>query len=153
MRSGIKIRRLVTKDADAIARLSDSTPQAGKWEASNYSRLTELGMEGWVALVNEQIVGFLIVRCAASELEILNVAIAQEFRRTGIATALLAHCLKESSQQGARKVFLEVRESNHPAISLYQRIGFHISGRRNQYYQDPSSENAVLMARDLLSQD
>jgi len=132
-----------------MARLSYSAPQAGNWDTSNYERLGELGMEGWVAVRNEQIVGFLIARCAASELEILNVVVAQEFRRAGAATALLATCFSSASQQGARKAFLEVRESNHAAISLYQREGFHISGRRVQYYQDPH-EDALLMTRLLL---
>jgi ribosomal-protein-alanine N-acetyltransferase len=148
MASGITIRSLLSEDAQAIAQLSHSTREAGNWDPSNYERLAELGLEGWVAVTDGQIVGFLVARCAASDLEILNVAIALEFRRQGAATALLAKCLETGSQQGARKALLEVRESNYPAIALYQREGFRITGRRIQYYQNPG-EDAILMTCEL----
>jgi ribosomal-protein-alanine N-acetyltransferase len=148
LRAGIKIRSLEAKDADVVARLSYSAPEAGNWAAWDYERLVELGMAGWVAVRDQQIVGFVVARCAASELEILNVVIAKEFRRAGAATALLAACFDRASQRGAHKAFLEVRESNHAAISLYRREGFHISGRRVQYYHNPD-EDALLMTRVL----
>lgn len=147
----LTIRVLLPEHAEAVSQLSRITPESADWPASDFARLEQLGLQGWVALVNEKIAGFLISRCAASELEILNLAIATEFRRAGAASALLAACIANASDRGALRAFLEVRESNHAAIELYRRTGFRINGIRAQYYQHPR-ENAILMIRELSPQ-
>lgn len=155
MAANIVIRNLVREDAQPVARLSRLISKAGDSEegdssAANYERLRELGLDGWVAAIEGQIVGFLVTRCAASELEILSLATAREFHRMGVASKLLARCFESAAQRGARHAFLEVRASNAAAIALYQRQGFRVSGSRVQYYRNPV-EDAVLMTRVLPS--
>ncbi len=52
--------------------------------------------------------------------------------------------LTEARRDGATSVILEVRESNRPAVRLYESIGFRLEGRRNKYYRDPT-EDALLL--------
>ena len=99
-----------------------------------------------VAEIEQKIVGFLVSRQtfpgnaqAPPEREILNLAVAPDFRRMGIATRLLRH---ELARGGVH--FLEVRESNRPAQALYRKIGFIPVGRRPGYYQNPP-ETAIVM--------
>jgi [ribosomal protein S18]-alanine N-acetyltransferase len=148
VKPGITIRNLVREDAPSVARLSRSLSSSADWDAASYERLAGIGLDGWVAVIDEHIVGFIVFRCAASELEILSLATASEFRRAGIASKLLAKCFENASQRGACKAFLEVRASNRAALALYERQGFRVSGTRPQYYRNPA-EDAVLMTRVL----
>ena len=77
------------------------------------------------------------------EAEILNLAVSAKHRRGGFGRALLANFLQIARQRRVDKVFLEVRESNSPALALYDSQGFERSGRRLSYYHDP--EEAALL--------
>ena len=84
------------------------------------------------------------VRYVAEELHVTTLAVRPERRRRGYASALLEAALGAFPE--ARRVHLEVRPSNAPAISLYERLGFSVTGRRRRYYGD---EDALLMTLDL----
>jgi [ribosomal protein S18]-alanine N-acetyltransferase len=88
--------------------------------------------------------GYLIGREAAGSGEILNLAVAPEFRRRGIGGALLEEGLVAFHRRGAREVFLEVRESNHSAQALYLARGFRPVGQRAAYYRNPREDALVL---------
>lgn len=148
MPEGITIRNLLRGDAADVAKLARLAPGVAGWALDSYERLGSLGLEGWVAEIGGAVAGFLVTRLVATDLEVLNLATGVEFRRRGVATALVAKCLEASRERGADKAFLEVRESNHAAISLYERFGFNVSGLREQYYRNPL-EDAVLMTRVL----
>ena len=75
---------------------------------------------------------------------ISNVAVAPEFRRMGIANALIDELMRIASKLDLCFVTLEVRESNTPARSLYKNHGFTDVGRRKKYYTLPA-EDAILM--------
>ncbi len=85
--------------------------------------------------------GFLVARTlAADEREILNLAVAPDFRRKGVARELLASAFK-----GFRGgVFLEVRESNGVAQEFYKSLGFKELSKRPGYYDSPP-ETAIVM--------
>jgi [ribosomal protein S18]-alanine N-acetyltransferase len=87
--------------------------------------------------------GFLVARVIGSEWEIENIAIAGPARRRGLGTRLLGEFLDGVRAQGAEAVFLEVRESNRAARSLYEKWAFAESGRRKAYYSAPV-EDAVI---------
>jgi ribosomal-protein-alanine N-acetyltransferase len=94
-----------------------------------------------VAVTGGRIVGFLATRATAvDEGEILNMAVAPEFRREGIGRMLLETLLASDR----RAWFLEVRESNYGAINLYKTLGFLAQGRRENYYLQPI-EAAIVM--------
>ncbi len=92
--------------------------------------------------------GFSILVCAADESELLNIAVDNKYRRRGFASALLENAELSAVSCGASVMYLEVRESNEAAKSLYKKHGFNTVGKRKNYYRRPS-EDAVVMAKVL----
>ena len=78
--------------------------------------------------------------CGAS---VDSVAVSKKFRRLGIASRLMIEALSRCGETA----FLEVRESNKPAIELYKSLGFRKIGVRRGYYDSPE-EDAVVMSRE-----
>lgn len=99
-----------------------------------------------VAEVDQQIAGYLCSWLICGELQIQNLATSPRYRRRGIGQALLTCVIERSQQQGLLAAWLEVRENNLAAISLYLACGFKLQGRRRKYYQD--GEDALLLCRD-----
>ncbi len=91
-----------------------------------------------------KVVALLQWRNLGEEAEVLDVAVAAKHRRQGNARFLLENVLHLVRDHGIRNVFLEVRESNVPAIALYREFGFSTSGRRPNYYKQPD-EAAILL--------
>jgi ribosomal-protein-alanine N-acetyltransferase len=80
----------------------------------------------------------------------MNIAVAPDRRRRGIATALLERLFEVTANDGRRGYTLEVRVSNTSAISLYERLGFRSRGVRRAYYTD-NREDALIMWKDPVS--
>ena len=76
--------------------------------------------------------------------QITNVATNPAYRRQGLADAVLTALLTEARLRGLATVSLEVRESNLAAISLYEKHGFSVVGKRNHFYKNPR-EHALVM--------
>ena len=91
------------------------------------------------------LLGYVGTRRVLDEWEIVNVAVDPAFRREHLGSRLLEAVLGEARAQGAKQVFLEVRESNAPARGLYEKYGFRPIARRKHYYDHPV-ENAIVMA-------
>ena len=130
------IRRGGADDLDAVAAIQRASPGAARWNAADY-----LNREFLVALEGDRVVGFLVARTlAADEREILNLAVAPDFRRKGVARALLDRALEGFCGE----VFLEVRESNGVAQEFYKSLGFKELSKRTGYYDSPP-ETAIVM--------
>ena len=97
------------------------------------------------ARVGDELAGYAICSRFEDVWHLMNIAVAPERRRTGVATALLATLLGERLDAEA-SVTLEVRPTNIPAIALYEHHGFLAAGRRKRYYQD-NGEDALIMWR------
>jgi len=97
-----------------------------------------------------RVVGFCSFWRVLDELHINNLAVLPDFRRRGVASALLTHVLAEGQALGARRATLEVRRSNDPARLLYERFGFSVAGLRRAYYTKPV-EDALVLWRENLS--
>lgn len=82
------------------------------------------------------------------EAEILNVATRSDMRRRGCATGVITELERVLYARGVRKVFLDVRESNLPARTLYDRLGYAVTGKRRNFYRFPR-EDAVIMMKVL----
>jgi len=93
------------------------------------------------------VVGFCSFWRVLDELHINNLAVAPAQRRRGVASALLAHVLREGAALGAIRATLEVRRSNVEARGLYDRFGFTVAGVRRAYYTNPV-EDALVLWRD-----
>lgn len=80
--------------------------------------------------------------------DITNIATHPDYRRRGAAAAVLEVLIAYAEEHGMQAMHLEVRASNVPAITLYERFGFAVDGIRKNYYKNPT-ENAVLMTLSL----
>jgi [ribosomal protein S18]-alanine N-acetyltransferase len=145
----LQIRPLRLADAASISDILRDSTEAAQWPSESYVKLAV--SPGGVFLVCEtatQIIGFVAARQVADEAEILNIAVHRDFRRKGVATALLLAALEKFRSAAIARVFLELRESNQPARALYEHLGFVLSGRRKSYYRDPV-EDALCMQKKL----
>jgi [ribosomal protein S18]-alanine N-acetyltransferase len=142
------IRRFEALDARAVGEILASSPQAAAWTVKSLEQLNKRGELGWVIEEKNKVVGFLVARAIVAEAEILNLCIAPEKRRSGLAEALLNTAVAELRRTRVDRLFLEVRESNTPAISFYEKHQFRETGRRPGYYRNPD-EAAVLMMKEL----
>jgi ribosomal-protein-alanine N-acetyltransferase len=132
------------KQAAEIERLSISQP----WSENAF--LAELYNEQAVMLCAKntdsgEVCGFIAASYVLDEVNINSIAVAEKYRKNGIGQALL-YSLFEAVKDFAASVMLEVRQSNFPAIALYQKAGFAKVGMRKNFYENPS-ENAVLMTK------
>lgn len=153
--SKLKIRAFLPDDLSAVLKIQDACKGIASWRAIDYEHLAadprgiflvaEL-MEGNRA----ELPGFLASYRIDTEAELWNIAVAPENRRRGIGRALLQDACRMLSAAGARRLFLEVRESNLAALELYRFIGFTQLSRRRDYYQDPR-EDALIMVLNLAS--
>ena len=96
------------------------------------------------AVDGDTLVGYIGVQTVLDEGYINNVAVRPEYRRRGIAAALISLLAEQAQAIGLAFMTLEVRDSNAPAIALYEKLGFTTVGRRKNYYEKPR-EDAILM--------
>lgn len=92
--------------------------------------------------------GYIGVHEIVGEAYVANVAVSQKYRRFGIASALLGEAEKGAKERGCEFISLEVRKSNVPAISLYEKRGYTVRGVRKNFYSDPT-EDGIIMTLDL----
>jgi ribosomal-protein-alanine N-acetyltransferase len=139
-----RIRSAVPADAAglvAIERRAFSDPWS---EASFREALVSPWTFGLVAETGRGMAGYLIGREVAGTGEVLNLAVAPEFRRRGVGGALLEAGLAALRRRKVEEVFLEVRESNIEAQALYVGHGFRPVGQRAAYYRNPREDALVL---------
>ena len=132
-----------------MRQLEQHSETAAHWGAAQYDALVAADRQARVALMavgesaDAPMQGFLIARCLCDEWEIENIVVEERHRQRGVGSSLVRRLLAEARTAGAVWVILEVRESNRPALRLYESIGFKPEGRRKNYYQDPP-EDALL---------
>ena len=97
-----------------------------------------------VALADNKVVGYIGSQSVLGEADIMNVAVLQEYRRLGIAEALLLELERALRAQNVYCLTLEVRVSNAAAISLYEKLGYTQVGRRPNYYHRPKEDALIL---------
>lgn len=124
-------------DLGAVMTVMDDSfdPRFGEaWTSAQCAGL--LSMPGvWLSLARQGpvVVGFALARAVADEAELLLLAVRSTVQRRGIGKILLDRFESEAQARGAARLHLEVREGNH-ALSLYERAGFGLVGRRRNYY-------------------
>lgn len=100
---------------------------------------------------SDGLVGYAVLSYGAGEAHVLNIAVDASRQGRGIGRALLEHLLELAKRYHAEAVFLEVRPSNHPALHLYDSLGFNQVGHRRNYYPAKQGrEDALIFARQLV---
>ena len=148
----VELRRLDAHDLDVvetIERESYPTP----WSRSMFD--AELRKPSSLALgaftVDDVLVGYAFVSRYVDAWHVMNVAVAADHRRRGIATTMLERLFEVTAGRGHRGYTLEVRVSNSGAVALYERLGFKSRGVRRGYYTD-NREDALIMWKDPISE-
>lgn len=140
----MRIREMQEPDllqVTAIEKANFSVP----WSLESFRESMELEHTIYlVAEEREKIIGYCGMYRVFNEGEIVNVAVAEAYRRKKVASQLLEQLFAQSSELKVDNFFLEVRESNRPAIQLYKRLGFTEAGIRKNFYEKPR-ENAIFM--------
>jgi len=141
----LEIRSLAYSDLPAVAaieRRAFPTPWSIAMFVLELSKPTGVCL---AAVLDGKLAGYTICSRYDNVWHVMNVAVAPEARRRGIASALLAELYARAGGERAQFT-LEVRRSNQAAIDLYHRDGFRIAGLRRRYYQD-NGEDALIMWR------
>lgn len=100
-----------------------------------------------VAEIDGKVCGYVGVWKIFDEGHITNVAIAPEYRRMHIASAMLSVLFDVTGAQGIESYTLEVRAGNQAAIALYEGFAFREAGLRKGYYED-NGEDAIIMWKE-----
>ena len=102
----------------------------------------------WVVAEEDgSVAGYIGSQTCGDESDVMNVAVHPDFRRRGIGEALVNALVEELKSIESRCLTLEVRASNVPAITLYEKLGFAEIGRRKNYYRNPK-EDALIMRKE-----
>jgi ribosomal-protein-alanine N-acetyltransferase len=142
------VRKSTAMDAQDVQRILDSSPEAAQWTVSLQSVTESSSIHVLVSERAGEVVGLIAFRAVADEAEILNLAVLQAWRRCGLGRELMSAAIMQSRELGARRIFLEVRESNAGARAFYSRMQFTEHGRRSGYYRAPC-EDAIVFARTI----
>jgi ribosomal-protein-alanine N-acetyltransferase len=151
----VRIRKARKGDIDRIIDIERSWQHLSHWSIDSYYRLLndDSFTSSFVAETEGErgranIVGFVIFHIAADVSEIYNIAVESAHARSGIGNELMKAAVQESGRRNARKVILEVRKSNHPAINFYLKFNFKTTGDRKNYYSNPI-EDAYIMELEI----
>jgi [ribosomal protein S18]-alanine N-acetyltransferase len=143
----IDIRRLQLRDLTSIEKI-ERTAYPTPWSRSMFAG--ELAKPASVCLgafEDDVLLGYLITSRYVDAWHVMNVAVASDRQRRGIASALLGCLFELTADDDRRGYTLEVRVSNSGAIALYERLGFEQRGVRRGYYTD-NREDALIMWKD-----
>jgi [ribosomal protein S18]-alanine N-acetyltransferase len=140
-------------DIQAIREIENSSfplpYSAGIWEQERRNSLSRT-----LVIVAEkgegtpELCGYLNFWLILDEAEIHRIAVKNEYRHSGVAGMLLQEMFKVLREMKIVSVRLEVRQSNHDAINLYEKSGFMLKGRRHGYYEE-TGEDALILEADV----
>ena len=121
---------------------------ADPWSEGSIASELDNPLSLW--LVAEQdgaVCGYVGSQTVLNETDMMNIAVHPDCRRQGIAAALISELVRLLKARGSHILRLEVRQSNAPAISLYETMGFTQLGLRKNYYRNPK-ENALILGKE-----
>jgi ribosomal-protein-alanine N-acetyltransferase len=139
----------VTKDGiadhiDAIMKIETASFSV-PWRADDFTASAEYGTVAVSLDADGRLLGYGCLINAADEAEITNLAVSADERRRGVGGGILDFLIGRAEQSSARRIYLEVRESNGGAIALYSSRGFVTVGRRPGYYRLPKEDAVIMM--------
>jgi len=135
-------------DVAAIAEL-EKRCFSDPWSADSIASELVNPLSYWlVAEVDGQVAGYVGSQSVLDAADMMNIAVSPEYRRRGVAKALVNELIAYLSKNDVIALLLEVRVSNEPAIALYEKMGFQQVGRRPNYYRNPC-EDALILRKGL----
>ena len=137
--------------AQKIAPIEADLFGKGSWNESMISQELQAPMRAYYAQIDENthtLCGYAGYWFDGDDAQIMTIGVAKKYQRKGLASELLSTMIKTAEKIGAKRMLLEVRVDNVPALALYERFGFKKMGLRKRYYQ-PEGVDAYTMCADL----
>ncbi|MGM9660296.1 MAG: ribosomal protein S18-alanine N-acetyltransferase [Faecousia sp.] len=128
----------------ALEKLCFSDPWSERSVASELDNELSLWL---IAEEGETVLGYVGSQTVLDETDMMNVAVHPDYRRQGLAAALICELVSRLKMRCSRCLKLEVRASNAPAIALYETLGFTQLGLRRNYYRNPK-EDALILGKE-----
>ena len=144
--SKIYITPMVAEDIDQVVEIEAGAYGEHHWSKSSFYDEMSNNLAKYYSAKTEDglLVGYAGTWHIIDEGHITTIAVRKEFLRQHIGEAIIVKIIEDCYKNGIKYLTLEVRESNNPAISLYQKYGFQSLGTRKGYYQD-NNEDALIM--------
>ncbi|PJE80869.1 Ribosomal-protein-alanine acetyltransferase [invertebrate metagenome] len=140
----LNFRPMTENDLPVVCSIEQSAGHY-PWHESHIQSSLSSGYTCIVALQNKLIIGYGILMYGVDEAELLILTVKKNEQKKGYGRQLLKYLMEQAAQE-ARRIFLEVRQSNRAALFLYRGIGFLPVGIRKNYYPDGDGrEDAVVM--------
>ena len=140
---------IITKMTDAhvaqVAQLERLCFGSAAWSENSVRSELNNPLAFWlVAEEDGRVAGYIGSQTVMDASDMMNVAVHPDFRKRGIATALILALVEELGKLESRCLTLEVRSSNENAIRLYRELAFQEVGRRKNYYHNPKEDALIL---------
>ena len=145
----MEIRLMCSEDVSAIAELEKNC-FSDPWSENSIASELNNPLSCWlVAVEGDSLAGYVGSQTVLDGSDMMNIAVAPAHRRKGIAEALVLALCEHLRDRSSVCLLLEVRASNAPAISLYEKLNFVQIGRRKNYYRNPK-EDALILRKELM---
>ena len=147
----LSFRLMSDNDLDAVCEL-EARAYEFPWSRAIISGCTSVQYRIWLGELVGQVrhVSQAFLSITLDEAHILNLAVEPNLQDRGLGSQMLRYLVEDARGQGARQIFLEVRESNQPAIQMYLHQGFNEIGQRRLYYPTKDGrEDALILGREL----
>ena len=143
----MEVIRMNASHVDAIAEL-EKRCFSDPWSLNSITSELNNPLSLWlVAMDGETVAGYVGSQSVLGWADMMNIAVAPEYRRQGIGEKLIEVLIKQLQAAKVSCLTLEVRASNMPAIGLYEKMDFCQVGRRPNYYHNPK-EDALILRRE-----
>lgn len=143
---GVAIREAMADDLPSLTALDELLLGGESWALALWdSELGGLGRRLLVANAGDRVVGYAIVVLAGDVADLLRIGVHPERQRQGLATRLLGAAVDRAVAAGARRMLLEVSDTNHGAGAFYATRGFVEIDRRRRYYRDGSDARVLAL--------
>ena len=140
----MEIRKMTAREVPQVAEL-EKLCFAMPWSEKSVAGELENPLALWlVAMEGDSLAGYVGSQTVMDETDMMNLAVAPQFRRQGVGEALVNALVAALKDLGSRCLTLEVRDSNEAARALYAKLGFVEIGRRRGYYRDPREDALIL---------
>jgi ribosomal-protein-alanine N-acetyltransferase len=152
--SRVFVDEATSSEAEALAEIHGQA-FARTWSDEDFATL--LAQRGTFALAlrregifgSRRIMGFVLVRVAADEAEILTIAVRSSARGRGYGRKLMEEAVRRLYRERIAHCFLEVNRSNTAAVRLYRSLGFVVAGERERYYAEGAGGDTTALVMRL----
>ena len=149
LHAGARLRAMAEADLPAVVAIENAA-QPTPWSEAVFRDCLAGGYDCRVVEQQGELRAFVVLSSVLDEVHLLNIAVAPAAQRRGLAWAVLRELIAIYQGRDMAQLYLEVRASNQPARTLYERLGFSVIGQRRHYYRTAGGrEDAILMALSL----